>query len=230
MPRKSFDRALQRLQGEVLDLGETVEQVIVQAVEALTHQDQEASDRLIAGDRAINERRFAIEVDALKLIATQQPLATDLRSIFTMVEIAGELERIADYAKGIAKVNLMIVDEPLLEPCARFPAVAAKVRDMLHDSLQAFANKDATLALAMPEREHEVDRLHNQVHSELVALIATDYATSDRATRLFWVVHNLERAADRVLNICERVIYNITGEIVEMDVEEGETVGLEGLS
>jgi phosphate transport system protein len=108
--------------------------------------------------------------------------------------------------------------------------VAAKVRDMLHDSLQAFANKDATLALAMPEREHEVDRLHNQVHSELVALIATDYATSDRATRLFWVVHNLERAADRVLNICERVIYNITGEIVEMDVEEGETVGLEGLS
>lgn len=230
MPRKSFDRELQRLQGEVLQLGETAEQAILQAVDALTHQDRQASNRLIAGDRAVNERRFAIEADALTLIATQQPLAGDLRTIFTMVEIASELERIADYAKGIAKVNLMIADEPLLDPCAHFPAVAAKVRDMLHDALLAFVNKDAALARAMPEREHEVDRLHNQVHSELLALITADHNTSDRATRLFWVVHNLERAADRVLNICERVVFNITGEMVEMDVAEGETVGVEGLS
>ncbi len=101
---------------------------------------------------------------------------------------------------------------------------------MLHDALQAFVNRDAALARAMPEREHEVDRLHNQVHVELLALITTDHTTTDRATRLLWVVHNLERAADRVLNICERVIFNITGEFVEMDVAEGETVGLEGLS
>lgn len=229
MPRKSFDRELKRLQGEVLQLGETVEQAIIQAVDALMHQDQEASNQLIAGDRAINERRFAIEADALTLIAKQQPLAGDLRAIFTMAEIAGELERIADYAKGIAVVNLMIAHEPLLHPCAHFPEVAAKVRDMLHDALQAFVNKDAALALAMPEREHEVDRLHNQVHSELLALIAADHSTSGRATRLLWVVHNLERAADRVLNICERVLFNITGEIEEMDVAEGETVGLENL-
>jgi phosphate transport system protein len=230
MPRKSFDRELKRLRGEVLQLSETVEQAIIDAVDALTHQDQEASNRLIAGDRAINERRFAIEADALALIARQQPLAGDLRTIFTTMEIAGELERIADYAKGIAKVNLMIAGEPHLHPAAHFPEVAAKVRDMLHDAIQAFVNKDATLALAMPEREHEVDRLHNQVHNELLALITADDGTSDSAGRLLWVVHNLERAADRVLNICERVIFDITGEIVEMDVEEGETVGLEGLS
>ena len=230
MPRKSFDRELKRLQGEVLQLGETVERAIIQAVDALMHQDQEASHQLMAGDRAINERRFAIEVDALTLIARQQPLAGDLRTIFTMMEIAGELERVADYAKGIAKVNLMIADQPLLDPCAHFPEVAAKVRDMLQDAIQAFVNKDAALALAMPEREQEVDRLHNQVHSELLALITADDSTSDSAGRLFWVVHNLERAADRVLNICERVIFDITGEIVEMDVEEGATVALEGLS
>jgi len=199
-------------------------------VNALMERDSSASNKLIAADRAINERRFAIEADALTLIATQQPMAGDLRTIFTMVEIASELERIADYAKGIAKVNLMIADEPLLDPCAHFPTVAAKVRDMLQDALLAFVNKDAALARAMPEREHEVDRLHNQVHMELLTLITGDHSTSDRATRLFWVVHNLERAADRVLNICERVVFNITGEIVEMDVAEGETVGLEGLS
>jgi phosphate transport system protein len=230
MPRKTFDRELQRLQGEVLQLGETVERAIVQAVDALTQQDREASKQLIAGDRAVNERRFAVEADALTLIATQQPLAGDLRTIFTIMEIASELERIADYAKGIAKVNLMIADEPLLDPCARFPTVAAKVRDMLHDALQAFLNKDAALARAMSEREHEVDRLHNQVHLELLALIIADHTTTDQATRLLSVVHNLERAADRVLNICERVVFNITGEIVEMDVAEGETIGLESLS
>ncbi len=230
MTRKSFDQELTRLQDEVLGLSITVEAALVQAVDALMNRDRQKSTALIAADRAINERRFAIEGDALTLIATQQPLASDLRTIFTMVEISSELERIADYAKGIAKVNLMIADQPLLEPCAHFPEVAAKVRDMLHDALLAFLTRDAALARSMPEREHEVDELHNQVHQELLALIVADPGTSHRATRLFWVVHNLERAADRVLNICERVVFNVTGEMVEMDVEEGETVGPEGLS
>ena len=230
MPRKSFDQELTRLQREVLSLSQTVETALIQAVQALMNQDGQTSNTLIAADRVINERRFAIESDALTLIATQQPLAGDLRTIFTTVEIASELERIADYAKGIAKVNLMIDEQPLLEPCAHFPEVAAKVRDMLQDALLAFLNRDAALARSMPEREREVDALHNQVHRELLALIVTDPSTSDRATCLFWVVHNLERAADRVLNICERVVFNVTGEMVEMDVEEGETVGLEGLS
>jgi phosphate transport system protein len=230
MTRKSFDQELTRLQDEVLSLSETVEKALIQAVNALMNRDRQMATTLIAADRAINEKRFAIEGDALTLIATQQPLAGDLRTIFTTVEIATELERIADYAKGIAKVSLMIADRPLLEPCAHFPQVATKVRDMLHDAILAFVSRDAALARSMPEREREVDELHNQVHQELLALIATDPSTSNRATQLFWVIRNLERAADRVLNICERVVFNITGEMVEMDVEEGEIVGPEGLS
>jgi phosphate transport system protein len=230
MPRKSFDRELQRLQDEILRLGNVVERAIVQSVSALCDRDREASSRWIAGDRAVNERRFAIEGDALTLIATQQPLAGDLRTIFAVVEIATELERMADYAKGIAKVNLLMGDDPLLAPAAHFPGMAAKVSSMLHDALEAFVHQDADLARLIPEREHEVDALHNKVYRELLALITADPTTTDSATYLLWVDHNLERAADRVLNICERVIFNVTGEIVEFDVEEGEDLGLEGLS
>ena len=185
---------------------------------------------MIGADRAINERRFAIEGDALTLIATQQPLARDLRTIFAVVEIANELERIADYAKGIAKISVMMPDDPLLEPGAHLPVMAAKVRDMLHRALQAFVTQDATLARAIPEQDHEVDALHNQVYRELLALITANPNTTDNATYLLWVIHNLERAADRALNICERVVFNVTGEIVEMDMEEGQFLGLEGLS
>ena len=230
MSRKSFDRELQRLQDEVVQLGDVVEKAIIQSVNALTERNRQASNRLIGADRAINEKRFSIEGDALTLIATQQPLAGDLRTIFAVVEIANELERIADYAKGIAKVSVMMPDEPLLEPGVHLPVMAAKVRDMLHRALQAFVTQDATLARAIPEQDHEVDALHNQVYRELLALITGDPDTTDNATYLLWVIHNLERTADRALNICERVVFNVTGEIVEMDMEEGQFLGLEGLS
>jgi len=230
MPRKSFDRELQRLQEEVLHLGDVVEKAIVDSVDALCHQNRQASSRLIAGDRAINEKRFAIEGDALTLIATQQPLAGDLRTIFAVVEIATELERMADYAKGIAKVNILMGDESLLAPAAHLPGMAARVSSMLHGALEAFVDQDVALARAIPEQEHEVDAIHNKVYRELLALITADPSTTDCATYLLWVDHNLERAADRALNVCERVIFNVTGEIVEFDVEEGEDLGLEGLS
>jgi phosphate transport system protein len=230
MPRKSFDRELQRLQEEILHLGGVVEKAIVQSVNALRDRNRQGSSRVIAGDRAINEKRFAIESDALTLIATQQPLAGDLRTIFAVVEIATELERIADYAKGIAKVNILLGDGPLLAPAAHLPDMAARVSSMLHGALEAFVNQDAGLARAIPEQEHGVDAMHNRVYRELLALITADPGNTDHATYLLWVSHNLERAADRVLNICERVIFNVTGEIVEFDVEEGEDLGLEGLS
>jgi phosphate transport system protein len=230
MPRKSFDRELQRLQDEILHLGDVVQKAIVESVDALCDRNRQASSRLIAGDRAINEKRFAIEGDALTLIATQQPLAGDLRTIFAIVEIATELERIADYAKGIAKVNVLMEDQPLLPPAAHLPGMAAKVSGMLHRALKAFVDQDVTLARAIPEQEHEVDALHNKIYRELLGLITVDPSTTDYATYLLWVSHNLERAADRVLNVCERVVFNVTGEIVEFDVEEGEDLGLEGLS
>lgn len=230
MVRKTFDRELQDLQDKVLALGSMVENAVLRSVLALGERDLQAARRVMDADRAINDNRFAIEADALTLIATQQPLASDLRKIFTAVLIATELERIADYAKGIAKVTLMMGSQPLLDPVAHIPRMADLADDMLHRALEAYALEDASLAHAIPDEDEEMDGLHNRVYRELLTVITADPSTTDRATYLLWVAHNLERAADRVVNICERVVFTVTGEIAEMDVEEGEDLGLEGLS
>jgi phosphate transport system protein len=221
MPRETFARELQRLEDDVLLLGSMVEQAISESVEILKRRDLEGARRLIAGDRAINEKRFAIEADCLVLIATQQPMASDLRTLAAVLEIATELERIGDYAKGIARINVMMGEQPLLKPLIDVPRMAAKVRDMLHRALDAFVRRDVALARAIPTEDHEVDDLYNQVYRELLTYMMADPRTIDRATHLLWVAHNLERAADRVTNICERVIFTVTGEMRELDVDEG---------
>jgi phosphate transport system protein len=227
MTRETFDRELQRLQDEVLVLGSLVEKAIIQSVEVLKRRDLEGARRLIAEDRrVINEKRFAIESEALTLIATQQPMAGDLRVIAAVLEIAHELERMGDYAKGIAKINLMMGDEPLLKPLIDIPLMAEKARDMLHRALEAFVRRDVELARAIPKQDDEVDALYNQVYRDLLALMMQNPRDIDRATYLLWVAHNLERTADRVANICERVIFMVTGELMEMDVDEG---GLESI-
>lgn len=223
MPRRTFEEELQHLQDEVLVLGSIVEQALIDSVEALKQRDLEAARRLIAGDRDINEKRFAIEADALALIATQQPVASDMRTLAAVLEIITELERMGDYAKGIARINLMIGAEPLLKPLIDVPRMAEKARDMLHQALEAFVQRDVALARAIPREDDEVDALYNQVYRELLTFIMTDPRTIDQATYLLWVAHNLERTADRVTNICERVVFTVTGEMVEMDVEAGES-------
>ena len=221
MTRETFDRELQRLQDEVLVLGSLVEKAIVESVEVLKRRDLDGARRLIAEDRrVINEKRFAIESEALTLIATQQPMAGDLRVLAAVIEIAHELERMGDYAKGIAKINLMMGDEPLLKPLIDVPLMAEKARDMLHRALEAFVNRDVDLARAIPKQDDEVDALYNQVYRDLLALMMQNPRDIDRATYLLWVAHNLERTADRVANICERVIFMVTGEMVEMDVDD----------
>lgn len=220
MPRKTFEGELQRLQDEVLVLGSMVEQAITASVESLKQRDFEASRRIIAEDRFINEKRFAIEEAVLVLIATQQPMATDLRVLAAMLEIVTELERMGDYVKGIAKINLMIGEQPLIKPLIDLPRMAEKARDMLHQALEAFVQQDAALARAIPAQDDEVDALYNQVYRELLTFIMSDPRTIDQATYLLWVAHNLERTADRVTNICERVVFTVTGEMVEMDVED----------
>ncbi|MBC7250393.1 MAG: phosphate signaling complex protein PhoU [Anaerolineae bacterium] len=226
MPRETFDRKLQILQDEVLILGSMVENALTGAVETLKQRDMEGSRRLIAEDRAINKKRFAIEADALVLIATQQPMASDLRILAAILDIASELERIGDYAKGIAKVNLMIGEQPLLKPLIDVPRMAEKARDMLHRALDAFIRQDIELARAIPLEDDEVDGLYNQVYRELMTYVISDPRTIDQANHLLWVAHNLERAADRVTNICERVVFTVTGKMIEMDVENS---GLEGI-
>ncbi|TEU11106.1 MAG: phosphate signaling complex protein PhoU [Anaerolineales bacterium] len=224
--RETFERELQRIQDEVLVLGSMVEKAIIESVENLKQRDLEKARRLIVEDRMLNDRRFAIEHDALILIATQQPMASDLRTIAAVLAIITELERIGDYAKGISKINLMMEEAPLLKPLVDIPRMAEKARDMLHRALEAFVQRDVDLARAIPDEDDEVDALYNQVYRELLTFIMSDPTTIDQATYLLWVAHNLERAADRVTNICERVVFTVTGEMVEMDVDESGLVGI----
>jgi len=229
MIRETFERDLQRLQDEVLVLGSMVEKAIIESVEVLKRRDMEGARRLIAEDRILNEKRFAIEDDTLVLVATQQPMAGDLRTLAAVLAIISELERIGDYAKGISKINLMIGEEPLIKPLVDLPWMAEKARDMLHRALEAFVQRDVDLARAIPADDDEVDALYNQVYRELLTFIMADPSTIDQATYLLWAAHNLERAADRVINICERVVFTVTGQLMEMDVEEGEASCLESL-
>jgi phosphate transport system protein len=211
MIRETFERDLQRLQDEVLVLGSMVEKAIIESVEVLKRRDMEGARRLIAEDRILNEKRFAIEDDTLILIATQQPMAGDLRTLAAVLAIISELERIGDYAKGISKINLMIGEEPLIKPLVDLPWMAEKARDMLHRALKAFVQRDVDLARAIPADDDEVDALYNQVYRELLTFIMADPSTIDQATYLLWAAHNLERAADRVINICERVVFTVMG-------------------
>ncbi len=221
MPRETFDRELERVQEEILALGDMVEKAILESVQALKERDMEGSRRIIAQDEAINRRRFEIEGDTLILIATQQPMASDLRILAAVLDISSELERIGDYAKGIARINLLIGEGDLLKPLIDIPRMAERAVSMLHRALDAFARQDAELARAIPADDDEVDALYNQVYRELLTYIMADPRLMDQATHLLWVAHNLERTADRVINVCERVVFTVTGEMVEMDGEDG---------
>jgi phosphate transport system protein len=209
---------MRRLQDDVLLMGSMVETALADSVAALKRRDMDGSQRLIAYDQRINEKRFAIENDTLALIATQQPMAGDMRTLAAILEIASELERIGDYGKGIAKINLMIGPGELVKPLIDIPRMAEKAGDMLHRSLEAFIQRDIERARAIPLEDDEVDALYNQVYRELLTYIMKDPHNMDQATHLLWAAHNLERTADRVCNICERVIFTVTGEIVDFSM------------
>jgi phosphate transport system protein len=220
MVRTLFSRELEKLQDDVLVLGSMVRQSILEAVDALRTRDLEAARRIIAHDREINARKYKLEQDSLTLIATQQPMARDLRFLAAVLDISTELERIGDYAKGISKINIYLGPGPLLRPLAEIPRMSEKGMDMLQRALDAFINHDIEAARSIPKEDDEIDALYNTVNRELIGMIIKNPDLIDRANYLSWVAHNLERAADRVTNICERVIYTVTGEVVEFDAEE----------
>lgn len=220
MSRRAFDQQLQRLQDEILALGSRVEDALVRSVGTLKFRDFEGARRVIAEDRAINEQRYAIEAEALSLIATQQPMAGDMRRLAAILEIAGELERMGDYAKGIARISLRLGPEPLLKPLIDLPLMAEKTRIMLRGALEAFVHGDLQRAQAIPATDDEVDALYNQVYRELMTYVMADPRLIEQANLLLWAAHNLERAADRVNNICERTVYAVTGRLMEFDSEE----------
>jgi phosphate transport system protein len=218
--RAEFHTKLQQIQNDLLAMGSMAEKAILNSVKALKERDLETAQRIITEDMRINEKRFEIEERCVELIATQQPMASDLRAIVSMLSVASELERIGDHAEGIAKIVVMVGDEPPLKPLVDLPRMAEKTADMLQRSLEAFVKRDAAAARKIAAEDDEVDELYDQVFRELLSFMAEDPKTITPATRLVWVAHNLERSADRVTNICERIVFLVTGKMEEIEVSK----------
>jgi phosphate transport system protein len=222
MLRKTFEHEIQQVKDDVLLLGSMVEQAILNTVEALKKRDLKASQQILEADKLINQKRFDIEHKLMILIATQQPMAHDLRLLASCMEIISELERMGDYAKGIANINIRMGDAPLLKPLIDIPRMAQKDVDMLHRALTAFVNEDVETAQQIPVEDDEVDALYNQIYRELMTFVISDPTTMERANWLLWVAHNLERVADRVTNICERTMFIVTGQMTEIKSTDDE--------
>ena len=214
--RTAFHKRLREIQDDILVMGSMVSKAMLRSIEALKQRDMELAHQIIADDRKINNKRFEIEEKCIELIATQQPMASDLRIIVAILNITTEIERIGDYAAGIARIVVMIGDQPPLKPLIDIPRMADQTVDMLRRSLDAFINRDAEAAKKIAVEDDLVDNLYDQVYRELLTFMAEDPKTITRATRLMWTAHNLERAADRVTNICERVVFIVTGKMEEI--------------
>ena len=223
MTREALDRKLISLLDDIRSLEELVENATIRAVDALKKQDLAAAQQIYDDDIIINSRRFDLENDCIITIATQQPImAGDLRLVASILEVSGELERMGDYAKGIAKICLLIGKEPLIKPLVDIPRMMEITLSMLRRSVSAFINHDVELARSIPEEDFMVDDLYNQVYRELITIMFTKPTTIDQANHLMWAAHNLERMADRVTNICERAIYVVTSEMKEVDQSDEE--------
>jgi phosphate transport system protein len=210
--RAHYDRQLQTLREDLLLLGNMAEKAVERSVDALRQRDSELARRVIAADREIDDLCYELEDRSLLLIATQQPMAVDLRTIAGALFIISELERIGDYAEGIGKIAIEVNKEAPLKPLIDIPRMATLAIDMLHQSLGAFIDRDLDACRAIWQRDDELDGLYNQVYRELLTYMLSDPRTIERATQLLWAAHNLERIGDRVTNICERTAFIITGE------------------
>ncbi len=215
--RTAYHRKLKEIQNDLLMMGSMVEKAINQSISALKERDINLANQIIADDKKVDMKRFEIEDKCIQLIATQQPMASDLRTIISVFNIISEVERIGDHAEGIAKIVIMIGDEPPLKPLIDIPRMGDKTVDMLHRSLDSFVNYDSEAAIKIAAEDDEVDNLYDQIFRELISFMVEDPRTITRATRLIWVAHNLERSADRVTNICERVVYMVTGKMEEIN-------------
>jgi len=223
MTRANLDNRLHKLLDEILALNSMVETATLQSIEALKNHDLELAKQIYYGDAQINARRFELENDCMITIATQQPIvAHDLRLVASILEVVAELERMGDYAKGIAKICLQIGSTPHVKPLVDIPRMAEIAVSMLHRSVLAFVQFDAETAREIPKEDDQVDALYKQVYRELVSIMFSNPSTIDQANYLMWAAHNLERMADRVTNICERAIYVATGQMKEIDVSDDE--------
>jgi phosphate transport system protein len=215
MLRGDLDRQLNQLQQEVVSLAEIVDKATGRAVDALKRRDLAESQQVVREDDYIDQKRYEIEERCIDLIATQQPMARDLRTIIALLHITVELERMGDYAEGISKISLMMGEDPPLKPLIDIPRMAEKATQMLRDSMDALVSRDVVKANQVLQDDDEVDALYDQVYRELLLFMIQDTHTIQKATYLLWTAHDLERIADRATNIGERVIFLVTGKMVE---------------
>lgn len=209
--RAALDDGLTELQSELRQLASLVDVAIERSILSLITLDQRLAGLVIAEDATINEKRFQIEDRSIHLIATQQPIAGDLRFIVAVLMVVSELERMGDYAAGIARIVQLHEGRTLLKPLVDLPEMARIVREMLRDAIDAFIRRNEHSAERVAFQDDEVDRLYQNVYRELLTYMVNDTSTIDRATWLLWVAHNLERMGDRIQNICERTVYEVTG-------------------
>ena len=220
MVRETFEKNMKELEQELIGMGDMVIRAVKRSIEALKSRDMDQAKRIIADDLLVNKKRWDIEEKCINLIATQQPVATDLREIIALLNISTDLERMGDHAEGIAKIVIMLGDEPLVKPLIDIPRMAEKTTDMIKRSLEAFVRRDAKAARTICDEDDEVDRLCEQVYRELLSFMIEDPKTITRATYLIWTAHNLERIADRVTNICERIVFLVTGTMAEIGISK----------
>jgi phosphate transport system protein len=220
MTRATFEHQLDEIQQDMLVMADMVEIAIERSIQALKTRDVELARQVIADDLKINEKRYDIEEKCLEILAMQSPIAGDLRTVVAVLHIIIDLERMGDHAEGSAKVAIMLSDEPPLKPYIDIPRMAEISIQMLRDSLEAFKHRDVDLARRICDRDDEVDALYDQVYRELLIYMLNDPSTIERATHVTWIAHNLERIADRVTNICERVVYMVQGKIEELNVSK----------
>jgi phosphate transport system protein len=217
MPRETFTESMKELEGRLLAMGDLVDKAIQRSIQALAARDAALANQIIADDYHINRAQRDIDEQCLVLIATQQPLAGDLRTILTIYSIAAELERMGDHAEGIAKITVRMADQPILKPLIDIPRMAERSRHMLRGQLQAFIDHDVETARRLSTEDSEVDALYDQVYRELLIFMMNDPHTITRATYLMWVAHNLERISDRTTNIGEATIFLVTGAVEELN-------------
>ena len=218
--REAFQESMRELEQLLIGMGEMVIRALNRSVESLKSRDLDEAKRIISDDFLINKKRWEIEEKCINLIATQQPVATDLREIIALLNIISDLERMGDHAEGIARIVIMLGTEPLVKPLIDIPRMAEKTTDMIKRSLEAFVKRDAETAKMICNEDDEIDNLYNQVYHKLLALMIEDPKVITRATYLIWTAHNLERIADRATNICERIVFLVTGTMEEINVSK----------
>lgn len=215
--RISYENQLQELSDLVVTMASMVDKAISRSIEALRVQNIELARAIRKSDKKINALQRQGEGMVITLIATQGPMAGDLRRIASTMSILTNLERMGDYAAGIAKIVIETSDEDLLKPLVDLPQMSEIARDMLDDAVAAFIHQDVDAARAISIRDDDVDDLYDQIFRELLTHMMADPTSINRATHLLWAAHNIERIADRVTNICEQVVYTVTGDYEELD-------------